>query len=124
MIDIGIGGGREGAGSNITISGGDVTATGGDYGAGIGGGKYGNASDITVSVNTVEAFGGVSATDIGGGFQGTSSNITLPSAPDPEEIIPPKTGDDFNLTLWMAIVLLSAAGIVILNGKRKANSSR
>lgn len=95
MIDIGIGGGREGAGSNITIAGGNITASCGYGGAGI-----------------------------GGGFQGTSSNITLPSAPDPEEIIPPKTGDDFNLTLWMAIVLLSAAGIVILNGKRKANSSR
>ena len=34
----GIGGGRDGAGSNITINGGTVTATGGNGGAGIGGG--------------------------------------------------------------------------------------
>ena len=45
----GIGGGDQGAGSDITITGGEVNATGGQYGAGIGGGCYGYGNNITVS---------------------------------------------------------------------------
>lgn len=37
--------------SNITITGGDILAVGGDDGAGIGGGAYGNADNITITGN-------------------------------------------------------------------------
>ena len=41
--------------SNITISGGNVKATGGDFSAGIGGSGAGNCGNITISGGTVEA---------------------------------------------------------------------
>ena len=48
----GIGGGRDGAGGNITINGGKVTANS-DYGAGIGGGISGAGGNITINGGTV-----------------------------------------------------------------------
>ena len=56
----GIGGSSNGSGSDITISGGTVTATGGleGQGAGIGGGLFAAGSDITISGGTVIARGG------------------------------------------------------------------
>ncbi|WP_418486649.1 hypothetical protein [Dysosmobacter sp.] len=45
----GIGGGFQGNGENITITGGTVNADGGDCGAGIGGGKESSGSNVTVS---------------------------------------------------------------------------
>jgi|GEM_PF-1419566 len=79
----GIGGGGYGAGSNITISGGIVTATGGSSdnrgGAGIGGGGgYGAGSNITISGGIVTATGGSGGgAGIGGGCYGAGSNITI-----------------------------------------------
>lgn len=79
-------GGRKGAGiggawnrsvSNITISGGTVTARGGPRGAGIGGGYEGSGSNITISGGTVTARGGSEAAGIGGGWKGSGSNITI-----------------------------------------------
>ncbi|MDO4487212.1 MAG: hypothetical protein Q4C46_11590, partial [Bacillota bacterium] len=72
----GIGGGKGGSGSNITISGGTVTATGEGEGAGIGGGSGGSGSNITISGGTVTATGFEGAA-IGGGLGGTGSNITI-----------------------------------------------
>lgn len=57
----GIGGGKGGHAENITISGGTVRATGSGGGAGIGSGSGGRASNITVSGGTVTAKGGTSA---------------------------------------------------------------
>lgn len=57
----GIGGGKGGHAENITISGGTVRATGSGGGAGIGSGSRGRASNITVSGGTVTAKGGTSA---------------------------------------------------------------
>ena len=73
----GIGGGNCGDGSNITISGGEVTANGGKYGAGIGGGYDGDGSDITISGGEVDANGSAAAAGIGGGAYGDGSNITI-----------------------------------------------
>lgn len=76
----GIGGGREGDGSNITITGSaEVTATGGDDGgSGIGGGYSGSGSDITIEGSAeVTAQGGVKGSGIGGGAYGSGSNITI-----------------------------------------------
>lgn len=73
----GIGGGKGGDGSNITIIGGTVTATGGDGGAGIGGGNNGDGSNITIISGTVTAIGGASGAGIGGGAQGNGSNVTV-----------------------------------------------
>ena len=78
----GIGGGREGKGENITINGGEVTASGGDNwddcGAGIGGGNGGVGKNITITGGTVNATGGYGggAAGIGGAFA-NGENITI-----------------------------------------------
>ena len=74
-----IGGGGEFADtSNITITGGDITANGGTYGAGIGGGYSGDASNIRIEGNAhVTAFGGSGAA-IGSSYHSTgNSDITI-----------------------------------------------
>ena len=75
----GIGGSRDGDGSNITISGNArVNAKGGMYGAGIGGGMGGNGTNIVISdYAKVHAEGGNDAAGIGGGEEGNGSNITI-----------------------------------------------
>ena len=64
--------------SNITITGGDITASGGTYGAGIGGGYSGDASNIRIEGNAhVTAFGGSGAA-IGSSYHSTgNSDITI-----------------------------------------------
>ena len=73
----GIGGGDDGAGTNITITGGTVTATGGEAGAGIGGGDDGAGTNITITGGTVTATGGVAGAGIGGGSGGNGTGITI-----------------------------------------------
>lgn len=76
----GIGGGVGNDVSNITISGGTITAkSGGDGGgAGIGGGLYGNGSNITISGGNVTAMGTGGGAGIGGGaHQGDGRDITI-----------------------------------------------
>ena len=73
----GIGGGREGDGKNITITGGTVTATGGSSGAGIGGGREGKGENITITGGTVNATGNEDGAGIGGGREGKGENITI-----------------------------------------------
>ena len=78
----GIGGGYLGDGKNITINGGEVTASGGDNwddcGAGIGGGNGGVGKNITITGGTVNATGGYGggAAGIGGAFA-NGENITI-----------------------------------------------
>ena len=64
-------------GENITITGGTVTATGGENGAGIGGGDGGAAENITITGGTVTAAGGYYGAGIGGGSGGSGKNITI-----------------------------------------------
>ena len=75
----GIGGGWHanhfGNGSNITINGGIVTATGGQSGAGVGGGQGGNGTHITINGGNVTATGGQYAAGIGGGLAGTTGGL-------------------------------------------------
>ena len=73
----GIGGGNDGSGSHITISGGEVTAKGGRWAAGIGGGEDGNGSHVTIEWRQQGATtGGISGAGIGGGNNdNTVSNI-------------------------------------------------
>lgn len=78
----GIGGDKGNDSSNITISGGTVTATGGEEAAGIGGGSWsndrgGNGQNITISGGTVTAKGGKYGTGIGGGLRGNGKNIII-----------------------------------------------
>ena len=69
----GIGGGFQGNGENITITGGTVNTTGGENGgAGIGGGFQGNGENITITGGTVNATGG--GAGIGGGNGGDNGN--------------------------------------------------
>ena len=57
---------------------GSLNATGGSTGAGIGGGANGSGSDITVTGNAkVTAQGGWKGAGIGGGYNGSGSNITI-----------------------------------------------
>ena len=72
----GIGGGFQGNGENITITGGTVNATGTD-GAGIGGGNGGVGKNITITGGTVEATGYFGSTGIGGGNGSDGENITI-----------------------------------------------
>ena len=73
----GIGGGREGKGENITITGGTVNATSND-GAGIGGGLLGSGENIAITGGTVTATGGEGGAGIGGGAEGGGgNNITI-----------------------------------------------
>ena len=77
----GIGGGFQGKGENITITGGTVNATGNEDGAGIGGGSSGGGNNITIKGGTVTATGGGyrgnSGAGIGGGSSGSGENITI-----------------------------------------------
>lgn len=73
----GIGGGQNSSASDITITGGTITARGGSTGsaAGIGGGSWGSGNNITISGGDVTAIGSVYASGIGGELDG--SNITI-----------------------------------------------
>lgn len=64
--------------SNIKITGGEITASGGSYGAGIGGGAYGAGTNIRIEGNAdVTAFAGGGAA-IGSGYQSSyDSDITI-----------------------------------------------
>ena len=64
--------------SNIKITGGEITASGGVYGAGIGGGAYGAGTNIRIEGNAdVTAFAGGGAA-IGSGYQSSyDSDITI-----------------------------------------------
>ena len=73
----GIGGSKDNGTNKIIITGGTVTAAGGN-GAGIGGGGYnGNGEDITITGGTVTATSEEGGAGIGGGEQGNGKNITI-----------------------------------------------
>ena len=74
----GIGGGFQGKGENITITGGTVDATGGYGSAGIGGGNS-SGNNITITGGTVNVTGGYGGgAGIGGGAEGGGgNNITI-----------------------------------------------
>ena len=81
-LSAGIGACYEEGTKNIIITGGTVTATGGDGGAGIGGGGDGRNSDsngknITITGSTVTAKGGNGSAGIGGGVAGIGEAITI-----------------------------------------------
>ena len=81
-LSAGIGACYEQGTKNIIITGGTVTATGGDGGAGIGGGGDGRNSDsngknITITGSTVTAKGGNGSAGIGGGVTGIGEAITI-----------------------------------------------
>ncbi len=64
--------------SNITITGGKITACGGYYGAGIGGGEDGDASNIRIEGNADVAASGENSAGIGSGYQSSgNSDITI-----------------------------------------------
>lgn len=73
----GIGGSSKGGNgntSNITITGGDITAISGWYGAGIGGGDNGYGKDITITGDATVKASGYHGAGIGGGHGGGSSD--------------------------------------------------
>ncbi len=60
-------GGKGGWSGEITVNGGTINATGGEYGAGIGGGRYGGNGLTTINGGVVTATGGWQGAGIGGG---------------------------------------------------------
>ena len=72
-----IGGGNEIPCGNIAITGGTVTATGGDRSAAIGGGRGTTCGSITISGGTVTATGSDSGAGIGSGYVGGSGDISI-----------------------------------------------
>lgn len=66
----GIGGGSRQDTSNITITGGKITAVSGDYAAGIGGGIQSNGTDITIKGDATVIASGDTGAGIGGGGDG------------------------------------------------------
>lgn len=65
-------------GGELTICGaGELSAIGGDHGAGIGTGNSGNCGDITIKDGTINAYGGMYAAGIGSGFWGGCGNIII-----------------------------------------------
>ena len=76
----GIGGGSNISCGNITIDGGNITATGGYCDAGIGSGKSGSCGNITINGGTVTAKGGNHGAGIGSGSVGGCGNITISDA--------------------------------------------
>ena len=73
----GIGGGYYGNGGKVTINGGEVTANGENNGAGIGGGYNGNGGEVTINGGTVTATGGEDAAGIGGGKNKSGGTVTI-----------------------------------------------
>ena len=73
----GIGSAYEASCGAITITGGTVTATGGDSGAGIGSGQEADCGTITISGGTVSANGGEAAAGIGSGDSASCDAITI-----------------------------------------------
>ena len=61
----------------IRISGGTITATGGDRAAGIGGSHFNNGGVIEISGGTVNATGNSLGAGIGGGYKGSGGTITI-----------------------------------------------
>ena len=78
-LSAGIGACYEEGTKNIIITGGTVTAEGGNYGAGIGsgGGSYDGGDHITITGGTVNATGGAWGAGIGGGYGDDSDHITI-----------------------------------------------
>ncbi len=68
---------RHTSGGTIEIHGGNVTAAGGNDGAGIGGGDYGSGGNITISGGTVNASGGRFGAGIGGGQARGAGKVTI-----------------------------------------------
>lgn len=66
----GIGGGKYQDTSNITVTGGKVTAVSGDYAAGIGGGYQSNGTDIIIKGDATVIASGDTGAGIGGGGDG------------------------------------------------------
>ena len=73
----GIGGGDDIPCGSIVITGGTISAPGGNKAAGIGGGRNSACGNIAISGGTIDATGGSDAAGIGSGFNGSCGTITI-----------------------------------------------
>lgn len=69
----------------------------------------------------------ISAGNIGNGSDSGDNLGSTPAATQGEQqatqsVVSPKTGDDFNMALWTTILLVSAAGLLVLFGRRQKKS--
>ena len=101
--------GSSGIGGNyadVTISGGTITATGYDTGAGIGGSDNNNSSSITITGGTITATGTSDAPAIGGGsvsISNTDSALDITAtAPDADNAIQSSDGKKLDKVIQLA----------------------
>ncbi len=79
----GIGAGINMSNGTVKITGGDVEAYGGSHAAGIGGGgDYGGGGTIEISGGIVEAYGSIGGAGIGGGYNGNGGSIKISGTAD------------------------------------------
>lgn len=70
-------GGPYGTGGTVEIRGGQVTAQGGQGGAGIGAGEYGNDPTIIIAGGTITATGGYGGAGLGGSQQTSGGTVSI-----------------------------------------------
>ena len=68
---------KAGFSGQITINGGNITASGSNWGAGIGGGNFGKTEPITINGGVVNATGGSLGAGIGAGVHYSCDEITI-----------------------------------------------
>lgn len=110
----GIGGGQESSGGNITINGGTVTATGGPEGAGIGSGSHGSYDTITINGGSVTATGGELAAGIGDGSGGSGGSFAT-GADGHALIVASSISDKSQRDSWSGIIFQGDNGEVYGN---------
>ena len=92
--------------ADVTISGGTITATGYDTGAGIGGSDNNNSSSITITGGTITATGTSDAPAIGGGsvsISNTDSALDITAtAPDADNAIQSSDGKKLDKVIQLA----------------------
>lgn len=123
----GIGGASSRSSSNITITGGSITATAGSNsgtrlvycGAGIGGGGFGEGNNITISGGTVNAVGGRNSAGIGGGDGAGCSGITISGGTVTASSEDGAAG--IGGGRWAGAGTADSAGVTITNGTVTAN---
>ena len=68
----------------------------------------------------------ISSGNIGNGSDsdnpGSTSAATQGEQQATQSVVSPKTGDDFNMALWTTILLVAAAGLLVLFGRRQKKS--
>lgn len=108
----GIGGSNGSGAGTITITGGTITAIGGPSGAGIGGGVRGSGGTITISGGTINATAGSNAYGIGGGYYSSSAGSFSTGENGTAIITTTSIADKSNIDEWSSLVIIGSDYVV------------